>query len=193
MRSRLQLPRPYFLYIARLEHPAKNHCRLLEAYDAYRKAHPDGPDLVFGGSDWHGAETIHQRMAQSPFRESIHNLGFVDDADVPRLYRHSRALIFPSLFEGFGLPPLEAMACGAPVASSPRGALQEVVGDAGRIFDPEDPESIADALHSMDSDQQERERLIVAGLRRAADYRWELTAEKMSGIYLEVFGKSKKS
>jgi glycosyltransferase involved in cell wall biosynthesis len=135
---------PYFLYLARLEHPAKNHLRLIEAFEQFAATHPDANHhLLFGGADWHGAEHIHARIAASPLRDRIRNLGFVTDLDLPLWYAGATAMVYPSLFEGFGLPPVEAMACACPVIASPRGSLAEVVGDAARIINPEDPASAA--------------------------------------------------
>ena len=100
--------------------PAKNHVRLIEAFERFAQAHPDRrEDLIFGGADWHGAEVIHQRIAASPLRDRIRSLGFVGKSDLPTLYAGATAMVYPSLFEGFGLPPIEAMACGCPVISSP--------------------------------------------------------------------------
>lgn len=183
LRARLGLANPFFLYIARLEHPAKNHVRLIQAFERYRDENPDGNDLALGGSDWHGADVIHEAIRSSRHAARIHNLGFVADGDVPRLYRAAQALVFPSLFEGFGLPPLEAMACGTPVASSPNGALREVVGDAGLLFDPESVSAIADALSRIDQDEELRAQLRSKGLARAEDYKWSLTAKRMVEIY----------
>ncbi|MEZ5413298.1 MAG: glycosyltransferase family 1 protein [Opitutaceae bacterium] len=174
---------PYFLYLARLEHPAKNHVRLIEAFERFATAHPENPhDLIFGGADWHGAEHIHARIAASPMRQRIRNLGFVADADLPRWYAGATAMVYPSLFEGFGLPPIEAMACGCPVIASPRGSLREVVDDAARLIDPLSPEDIAGALAELTETTAAaawRER----GLRRAAVFDWRETARQLTQVY----------
>src|SRR6185369_8715774 len=94
--------------------------------------------LVLAGSDWHGADIIHALVGSSPFARDIQVLGFVPSGDLPNWYRAADVFVFPSLFEGFGLPPLEAMACGCPVLSSARGALAETVGDAAGRLEPED-------------------------------------------------------
>lgn len=177
---------PYFLYLARLEHPAKNHVRLIEAFEQFLAAHPDSPQhLLFGGADWHGAEEIHTRIAASPHRDRIRALGFVHDADLPLWYAGATAMVYPSLFEGFGLPPVEAMACGCPVIASPRGSLAEVVGDAARIIDPENIDDMAAALGELTDDNQ-REKWREAGRKRAALFDWRESARQLTEVYRQT-------
>lgn len=182
-RNKVPNAAPYFLYLARLEHPAKNHVRLIEAFEAFAARNPDREDhLLFGGADWHGSEEIHARIAASPQRDRIQSLGFVDDADLPYWYAAATAMVYPSLFEGFGLPPVEAMACGCPVIASPRGSLAEVVGDAARIIDPLDVPDMTEALDELiHSDHQARWR--EAGLKRASLFDWRESARQLSQLY----------
>ena len=181
--GRAQQTAPYFLYLARLEHPAKNHVRLIEAFEIFARTNPDRTDhLIFGGADWHGAEQIHARIATSPFRDRIRSLGFVEDADLPLWYAGATAMVYPSLFEGFGLPPVEAMACGCPVIASPRGSLAEVVGDAARIVQPDDTKDIADALTEL-TDQSNRDHWRTLGLKRAALFDWRESARQLTELY----------
>ena len=173
---------PYFLYLARLEHPGKNHVRLIEAFERFVKDNPAREEhLIFGGADWHGADVIHERMRVSPWRGRIRNLGFVAKADLPLLYNAATAMIYPSLFEGFGLPPVEAMACGTPVISSTRGSLGEVVGGAARLIDPESVEDMAAALEEVSLD--DREEWGRRGIAHAAQFRWENTARAVVESY----------
>lgn len=177
---------PFFLYLARLEHPAKNHVRLIEAFERFAAEHPDRREhLVFGGADWHGAEVIHERVSASPLRSRIRNLGFVAKDDLPTWYNAATAMIYPSLFEGFGLPPVEAMACGTPVISSTRGALGEVVGDAARLIDPENIADMASAMSEISCG--DRERSGQKGIAHASQFRWE----KMAGAVLESYRRAK--
>lgn len=186
LRRRGAQPRPYFLYLARLEHPAKNHVRLIEAFEQFVAAHPTADqDLIFGGADWHGADQIHARVAASPVRHRIRNLGFVADGDLPYWYAGATAMVYPSLFEGFGLPPVEAMACGCPVIASPRGSLAEVVGDAARLIDPENPADIATALGELLRPDQ-RGRWRRAGLARAALFDWRESARQLAAVYQQT-------
>lgn len=129
---------PFFLYVARLEHPAKNHARLITAFDRFKTEAPSPWQLVLCGSDWHGADVIHERVRRSPFAADIHMPGFVPDEDLANWYRAASVFVFPSLFEGFGLPPLEAMACGCSVLASAIGAVAEVCGEAALLANPED-------------------------------------------------------
>src|SRR5665213_2032098 len=121
---------PFFLYVARLEHPAKNHSGLIEAFNRFKAATGSPWKLVLAGGDWHGAEAIRERIRVSDFAQDIRLLGFVPSTDLPDWYRAADVFVFPSFYEGFGLPPVEAMACGCPVLSSQSGALEETVGGA---------------------------------------------------------------
>lgn len=184
--GRFGLRKPFMLYVARLEHPAKNHVRLIEAFEQFKKRTGADWALALGGSDWHGAEKIRQRIAESPERDSIRALGFVSDHDLPMLYSAAELFCYPSLYEGFGMPPLEAMACGCPVATSDRGSLGEVVGDAARMVDPEKIESIANALADLWRNRQSRAVLAEKGLQRAAKFSWRRAAVET----LEVYGQA---
>lgn len=157
--SRWGLNQPFFLYVSRLEHPAKNHVRLIESFNRFKAATRSPWLLAFGGSDWHGAEAIHAAAAASPFAQDIRFLGFVDDPSLPDLYRATEAFVYPSLFEGFGFPPIEAMACGCPVISSTRGSLKEVVAGAARTVDPESIDDLSRALTELATDNSIRKRL----------------------------------
>ena len=177
------LREPFFLYLARLEHPAKNHVRLLSAFELFKSAHPSKWQLVFGGSDWHGAEHIHAAIKQSRFAGDVRALGFVSDNALPELYRAADVFVYPSLYEGFGMPPIEAMACGCPVICSTRGSLGEVVQDAAAIVDPEDVNSMANQLSILATDGETRNRLRKAGFAQAQKFNWSKTANETIKIY----------
>ena len=180
---RWQLNRPFFLYVSRLEHPGKNHVRLIEAFNRF-KAETRSPWLLaFGGSDWHGAEVIHAAAKASPFAADIRLLGFVDDPSLPLLYRATDVFVYPSLFEGFGFPPIEAMACGCPVISSTRGSLREVVADAALTVDPENPAEMAAALGRLAASGAERDAWREAGYRNARRFDWGQNAEQTLALY----------
>jgi len=142
--------RPYFLFVARLEHPGKNHVGLIAAYEHFRERQPQAStQLVLGGSDWMGADVIHRRIAASPFRDDIRVLGFVADEDLPLWYCGCSAIVMPTFFEGFGLPVVEAYACGAAAGLSDIGALREVGGELADFFDPHDSLAMADCLQCL--------------------------------------------
>jgi glycosyltransferase involved in cell wall biosynthesis len=174
---------PFFLYVARLEHPAKNHSRLIAAFNGFKAATGSPFRLVLAGGDWHGARTIHDLVRDSPFSRDIELLGFVPPDDLPDWYRAAEAFVFPSLYEGFGLPPVEAMACGCPVLSSASGALVETVGGAAGLLEPLDVEQIQAQLTRIAADREWRARLRAAGLARARDFDWRTTAEAILGVY----------
>jgi glycosyltransferase involved in cell wall biosynthesis len=174
---------PFFLYVARLEHPAKNHARLIAAFNAFKAASRSPWQLVLAGSDWHGAGAIHALIRASPFARDIHALGFVASADLPDWYRAAGVFVFPSLFEGFGLPPLEAMACGCPVLSSTRGALADTVGEAAGRLEPDDVGQIQDQLTRAVADPAWRAALQAAGLARAHSFNWQKTAAATLAVY----------
>ncbi|MGB9880037.1 MAG: glycosyltransferase family 4 protein, partial [Anaerolineae bacterium] len=114
--------------------------------------------------------------------------GYVPDEDLPALYSGADLFVFPSLYEGFGLPPLEAMACGTPVVCSKASSLPEVVGDAALMVDPYDVEALAEAMHRVLSDAVLREELRGKGLARAQQFTWEKAARETLAVYEEVLG-----
>ena len=191
--SRWRLDAPFFLFVSRLEHPAKNHVRLIESFSRFKTETKSNWLLALGGSDWHGAEVVHGAAARSPFAQDIRFLGFVDDASLPGLYHAADTLVYPSLFEGFGLPPAEAMACGCPVLSSTRGSLAEVVADAADIIEPEDVASIAAGLQRMASSESRRERFSQAGFGNARRFDWEMNARQVLEVYRAAFSQRSSS
>lgn len=178
-----ELNAPYFLYVSRLEHPAKNHVRLIEAFNRFKAATGSDWQLALGGSDWHGAEKIHGAAKASPYAADIRFLGFVDDSALPDLYRAAGAFVYPSMFEGFGMPPIEAMACGCPVISSAAGSLEEVLGDAAHVIDPECATSIESGLTVMALNPAHREHLIRRGLKHAQRFSWDHNATQVMSVY----------
>jgi glycosyltransferase involved in cell wall biosynthesis len=167
---------PYLLYVSRLEHPGKNHVRLIRAFDTAKTRNGLPHRLVLAGSDWSGSDQVHAAANAARHRESITFLGFVPGGLLPDLYRAADAVVFPSLFEGFGLPVLEAMCCATPVACSNVSSMPEVAGDAALLFNPMEEEDIAQAIGSIATELALREKLVARGLVRAALHTWENTA-----------------
>ncbi|MBR1835859.1 MAG: glycosyltransferase [Kiritimatiellae bacterium] len=166
------------LYISRIEHPGKNHIRLIEAYEKLprdmARAHP----LVFVGADWNGAEAVHDRVSVSPYAKYVRFAGFVPDDALEVLWAQSGFYVFPSLFEGFGLSLVEAMARGLSCACSKNGSLGELGRGVALTFDPYDPDEMAGALAKLLSEPPaDRAARIRNGLRRAAGFSWERHAE----------------
>lgn len=173
----LRIPDPYVLYIARLEHPGKNHVRLLEAFAALKRDTDLPHKLVLVGGRWNGAEVIEARVQELGLTEQVVFPGFVPDETIPALYAAADALAFPSLFEGFGIPVLEAMASGTPVCAANTSSIPEVVGDAGLLFDPLDVPAMTASLIQVLQDQALRARLIAAGIARASRFTWDAAAQ----------------
>lgn len=157
----------------------KNLARLLEAF---ARLEP-GPTLVLPGYTTGAEDELERRARELGIAGRVHFAGWVSDADMEGLYAHARALVLPSLAEGFGLPVLEAMRHGLPVACADRTSLPEIAGDAAVLFDPESVEAIAQALRRVLDDAAERARLAEAGRRRAAEFSWERTARETVAVY----------
>jgi glycosyltransferase involved in cell wall biosynthesis len=167
---------PFLLYVARLEHPAKNHVRLIRAFDRLKAATGIPHQLVLAGPDWSGAEAIHAEVRTARFAADIRTLGFVAAGDLPDLYAAAELLVFPSLYEGFGIPLIEAMAMGTAVASSNAASLPEVGGDAAVYFDPRDERAMAETMERLLADTALAGNLRSRGLVRAAGFTWRRTA-----------------
>ena len=180
---RFGLDKPFFLYVARLEHPAKNHTMLIAAFNQFKTSTNSEWQLAFAGGNWHGADQIHKTIQQSPFAREIRSLGFVPDAYLPDLYRAADLFVYPSLFEGFGMPPIEAMACGCPVISSAAGSLGEVIGQAAVRIDPENVDALAAHLSDLSANAARRDQMRAAGLTQAARFDWARTAAKTIEVY----------
>lgn len=183
IRHGLGLTSPYLLYVARLEHPGKNHVALIRAFDRV-KTRLGGPhQLVLAGAPWNGAEVVHSAARAARHAADIVFTGFTADASLPALYRGALGYVFPSLYEGFGMPLLEAMASGVPIACSNTSSLPEVAGDAALYFDPAAAESIEVALESLMSDPVCRARLIDRGRRRASQFTWRDSVTRTLAVF----------
>ncbi len=162
------------LYISRIEHPGKNHVRLIEAYGKLPREIVEAHPLVIAGADWKDAEVVHEAAKKSAHADLIRFTGFVDAADMPRLWDEAGFYVFPSLFEGFGLSLIEAMDRGIPCACSNNGSLGEIAGDVAITFDPYDVDSIAEALRGLLSETREaREARVARGREWIKRYSWE--------------------
>lgn len=177
--------RPYFLYVG-LRYRYKNFKGLLEAFAKLRTARRDAALCVVGEAFDEGESRL---IADLRLGDAVEHYGRVTDAHLAKLYRRSVAFVYPSLYEGFGIPPLEAMACGTPVVAANRSSLPEVVGDAGVLFDPDSADDLADILRLLLDDEAERERLVAKGRLRARAFSWDKTVAQTLEIYRAVSGR----
>jgi len=166
----------YILYLGTLE-PRKNIPRLIGAYQILRKADPAVPELVIAGKKGWQYQEIFALVKELGLADHVLFPGYIDEADVPLLMAGAKVFVFPSLYEGFGMPPLEAMACGTPVLVSKTAALPEVVGDAGVMVDPLSPNSIAQGMEQLLTDEAYRQSMIKKGIALAAFFSWEAAAD----------------
>lgn len=167
------LPERFILYLGTLE-PRKNLAGLLRAYAEARRRGLTEPLVVAGGHGW-GAP-VHQLIDALNLNESVILTGFITSAEQPLWYNAAALFAYPSLYEGFGLPAVEAMACGTPVVASDRSSLPEIVGDAGVLADPEDMDALSTALLRVARDDALRQDLIERGLKRALRFTWDQAA-----------------
>lgn len=182
VRRRYRLPERFVLSVSRLE-PRKNFPGLIRAFSRMKARTGLPHHLVIAGSKGWLYEPIFEAAAASPFRDCIHFPGFVADEDLPALYTLADAFAYPSFYEGFGFPPLEAMACGTPVIAADNSSLPEVVGQAGILLPAEEEDAWAEALAQVLQDEPLRERLIAAGFRQAARFTWARAAQELVEIY----------
>ncbi|MDX2171408.1 MAG: glycosyltransferase family 1 protein [Deltaproteobacteria bacterium] len=181
-------PERYILTVGVLE-PRKNHATLLEAL---HRLHAQGEPLhleIVGKDGWHWRDPLAEprHAALRPFVRIHRN---VPDADLPEFYSRAAVFAYPSLYEGFGLPLVEAMACGAPVVASRASSLPEVAGDAALFADPHDPAELAAQLLAVLRDAPLRARLRAAGQQRSAELTWQRTAERTRAVYERVCGRA---
>ena len=178
----------YFLYVGTIE-PRKNLMRLIKAFEIFCSSSSKPLTLVIAGrSGWLNSD-FYQALESSPWKPKIRVLGYVPESYLPALYSGAVAMVYPSLYEGFGLPPLEAMACGTPVITSNNSSLPEVIGTAGILVDPLEITEIAEALLKVAADFSLQEELKQKGLHRAKLFSWEETAKRTLGVYESVLNK----
>ncbi len=188
VREKFGLSGPFILMVGDLQ-PRKNHLGLLRAFEELKRAHPQLPHrLVFVGKDTWYTKEVRRAIDRSSVRDLVHLTGFVDDTDLIHFYGASDLFVFPSFYEGFGLPILEAMACGRAVVCSNTTAMPEVANAAGILFDPVSVKEMTRAMADVLLDQDLRQRLERLGTNRAALFTWEKAALKTLDVYFSVAG-----
>ena len=181
----------YLLFTGVLE-PKKNLLRLIEAFHLLKTQINPLKDLklvLVGGTGWGYAgagENLSRLIEQRELKEEVIFTGYVPDEDLPYLYNGAELFVFPSLYEGFGLPVLEAMACGTPVVTSKVSSLPEIVGEAGKLVDPYDPWNIAEGISEVLTNQTLRQSMIEKGLQRASLFSWQQTAAETLAVYRSI-------
>ncbi|MBK6799148.1 MAG: glycosyltransferase family 4 protein [Acidobacteria bacterium] len=189
--ERFGIKKPYLLFVGTIE-PRKNLTTLIRAYDTLLRETEHRPQLVLcGGRGWLDDE-VFSLVEKLKLQEQVLFTGYVEDSDLPALYSSAEAFIYPSLYEGFGLPPLEAMACGTPVITSNSSSLPEVVGKAGLMHDPQDHLALTRSIVEILSDKDSREHFIRAGLEQASRFSWDRAARETQAVYDEVYQQWKK-
>ena len=187
VKQRYNIQGEYFLYLGTLE-PRKNIERLVEAYSALKKETSNVPLLVMAGRKGWLYDSIFKKVKELKLEQSIIFTGYAEDEDTPLLLSGATAFVFPSLYEGFGLPPLEAMACGTPVLTSNCSSLPEVVGDAAILVDPYSVAEITQGMKNLMTDENLRTELSQKGMERAKLFTWDNTADIIYNVYKELLG-----
>lgn len=183
VRQKLQLPRNFILFVGTIE-PRKNLARLVEAFaqmdhDAARAACGGELFLALAGRKGWMYQPVFEAIDRLGLRDRVKILDFVDDSDLPMVYNLARVFAYPSIYEGFGIPPLEALACGTPVLTADNSSLPEAVGDAALLAPADDVAAISAGLSRLLSDSALRARLRTAGQEQARRYRWEQSARQV--------------
>jgi glycosyltransferase involved in cell wall biosynthesis len=186
--DRYGLVRPYILYVGSVE-PRKNLLRLLDAYVLLRQSLPQYRLVIVGARNYWKSSPVARAVEHQGLQAQVTFTGYIPDEHLPALYNGAALFCFPSLYEGFGLPVLEAMACGVPVVTSSTSSLPEVAGDAALLVDPYNVDEVADAMRRVLQDGDLAHDLRRRGLARAAQFSWEKTARETIAVYEKVLGR----
>lgn len=184
--NKFRIQGPYILYVSRLEHPGKNHVRLIHAFEQLKLRHSIPHRLVLAGSDWNRSNEIHEAAAKSHVSDKILFTGYFPNEHLRSLYCGAEFLMFPSLYEGFGLPVLEAMACGTPVACSNLSSLPELAAGAAALFNPYSIDHMTSVMEKLVESPDLRELYRRRGLVRSQKYHWNITAKKTMDVLIQA-------
>jgi len=186
VKGKYNIQKRYLLYVGNFK-PHKNIPFLVEAYQRLALTLREGHQLVLVGDGGSGAREVRKRLARMGLGSAVVVTGLVPFEDLPLLYSGAEIFVFPSLYEGFGLPVVEAMACGVPVVSSDAASLPEIIGDAGVLFSPNSVENLAEALTSLLLNPDKRKKLAEKGLNRSRLFRPGSQEKKIREIIMEVY------
>lgn len=190
VQKKYALPYRYILFLGTLE-PRKNITALIQAYNALRKRQSKEIavyTLVIAGSSGWNSNSITEEIRKSPYKKDIRHIGFVDEKDKPAMYNLASVFVYPSLYEGFGFPALEAMRCATPTIISHSSSLGEMAESAAILIDPYKPEQITQALEELIRDKAFAQKMGKAGQRRAYVYRWQLSAHQTLEVFRSTLG-----
>lgn len=188
VKEKYKLPENYFLYLGTLE-PRKNVESIIDAFVLYKKSNKDNMKLVVAGGKGWMYESIFNRVEKHGIAGDVIFTGYVDENHKAIVYKMAKAFIFPSLYEGFGMPVLEAMALGVPVITSNTSSLPEVCGEAAILIEPRNIDAIVKGMELLSYNNDFREKLIVKGLEQSKKFTWKKSVESLVEIYKELGGK----
>ncbi len=183
--SRSETGKPYFFFVGRLE-TRKNVIRMVEAFELFKEKTGLSHELLLAGKPGYGYSEIRKRIAKSKYREAIREAGYVDNAEKGRLFHGAEAFLFPSLYEGFGLPVIEAQRAGIPVITSNTSSLPEIAGEGAILIDPARPEMIADAMETLVRNPEKRADIMRKALHNSQRFSWEKCAEGLVDVIFPV-------
>ena len=191
IRDRLGIEPDFILSVGTIE-PRKNLLTLVRALDQILRTTTLRPQLVVAGGEGWLMDKLYSFISEKGLSDRVHFIGYTSDDELRALYSTCRLCVYPSLYEGFGLPPLEAMACGAPVITSRIPAIIETVGESAVLVEPTDVEGLAGSIIELWNDERQRKQLSHAGLKRAAAFTWEQTARLTLDVYRKVARQAKR-
>lgn len=176
-----QRAKPYFFFVGRLE-TRKNIVRMIEAFEMFKEKTSLPHELMLAGKPGYGHEAIQEKLRTSEYRESIHEVGYVNDAEKQRLLKNTEAFLFPSLYEGFGLPVIEAQSVGVPVITSNTSSLPEIAGEGALLVDPTSVSALAEAMENIVQNHQRRADIIDEATRNADRFSWAQCAREVASL-----------
>lgn len=187
VKTKYNLPNDYILYLGNLE-PRKNIVNLIKAYSLYKSKSNNIKLVIAGGKGWL-YEDIFSLVKEKKLEKDVIFTGYVDEEDIVALYNAANLFVYPSLYEGFGLPPLESMACGTPVITSNVSSLPEVVGNAAITVDPYNIKELSEKINKILSNKDLQNKMIQRGIERAKQFTWDKTARETIKVYEDVLNK----
>lgn len=185
VRDKYQIGTTPFIFTIGTVQPRKNYSRLIRALAVLHEKNHDIQLVIAGGKGWL-EDKMYKTIEETGLSNYVKLIGFADEADLPTLYSEAICLAFPSLYEGFGLPVLESMACGTPVITSNVSSLPEVAGNDALLVDPYDVKQLVNALERILTDTELRQKLIESGLQRVKSFTWKRSAQQLSSIYQKI-------